>query len=241
MVVVTARRSAFLQGDQAKLVALAQATNKPVFLWSYTVPSEKSVEVVSEAGYPLFRNLDSCTRAMRTLVDFRARRERLILPAKAAPAWAPDRKAAGSMLTSAGGVLAEFQARPVLAAHGIGSGEPGNLVPPPAAPAAAEKGRSATGGSRRERGSRKPEGACCVRLTGGPAFPSAGQPAPSKRCVKVVRPVGRSTLTDSELCYTKNLRGAGPGMGGRVSQTGGTSQLSGAGEAVYHLPLEPDH
>ena len=64
MVVVTARRSAFLQGDQSKLIALAQETKKPVFLWSYTVPSEKSVEVVSEAGYPLFKNLDSCARAL---------------------------------------------------------------------------------------------------------------------------------------------------------------------------------
>ncbi|MEP7030810.1 MAG: acetate--CoA ligase family protein [Pseudolabrys sp.] len=140
MVVVTARRSAFLQGDQAKLEALAQETKKPVFLWSYTVPSEMSVEVVSEAGYPLFKNLDSCARAMRTLVDFRARRERLMLPTKAAPAWALDRKAAAAMLATAGGVLAEFQARPVLAAYGIGSGEAGKLVETAAEAEAAARG-----------------------------------------------------------------------------------------------------
>ena len=94
MVVVTARRSAFLQGDQAKLIALAQETNKPVFLWSYTVPSEKSVEVVSEAGYPLFKNLDSCARAMRTLADFRARQEAVAKQATQRVAPTADRRKA---------------------------------------------------------------------------------------------------------------------------------------------------
>ena len=62
MVVVTARRSAFLADDQAKLMALAKETKKPVFLWTYTLPAEKSVEIVNEAGYPLFKNADSLRR-----------------------------------------------------------------------------------------------------------------------------------------------------------------------------------
>ncbi|MGH6980028.1 MAG: CoA-binding protein, partial [Stellaceae bacterium] len=65
MVVVTARRSAFLANDQPKLAALARETKKPVFMWSYTMPSEKSVEILNEAGYPLFINADGCARTMR--------------------------------------------------------------------------------------------------------------------------------------------------------------------------------
>jgi acyl-CoA synthetase (NDP forming) len=119
MVVVTARRSAFLQGDQPKLIALAQETGKPVFLWSYTVPSEKSVEVLSEAGYPLFKNLDSCARAMRTLADFRAMQEALRVAKPAAVKIARDRALAGRLLDAAGPVLGEWQAAPVLATCGI--------------------------------------------------------------------------------------------------------------------------
>ncbi len=126
MVVVTARRSAFLQGDQPKLMALAQETKKPVFLWSYTVPSEKSIEVLSEAGYPLFKNLDSCARAMRTLADYRVMQESQCTAKPAAAEITRDRNP--KLLNAAGPVLSEWQARPVLAAYGISGGEAGQLV-----------------------------------------------------------------------------------------------------------------
>ncbi len=75
MVVVTARRSAFLEDDQEKLMALARETTKPVFMWTYTLPAERSIEVLNEAGYPLFKNADGCARTMRVMADYRARRE----------------------------------------------------------------------------------------------------------------------------------------------------------------------
>jgi acyl-CoA synthetase (NDP forming) len=132
MVVVTARRSAFLQGDQAKLIALAQETRKPVFLWSYTVPSEKSVEILSEAGYPLFKNLDSCARAMRTLADFRERRE-AVTGQTAPPAPMAERlKARENLrveLAAAPQILCEWHAMPFLSCYDIGDGHaPGALV-----------------------------------------------------------------------------------------------------------------
>ncbi|HEY5378937.1 MAG TPA: acetate--CoA ligase family protein [Pseudolabrys sp.] len=133
MVVVTARRSAFLQGDQAKLIALAQETKKPVFLWSYTVPSEKSVEVVSEAGYPLFKNLDSCARAMRVLADFRARSEALAKQDMQPVAPTADRRKARDNvsveLAAAAPVLCEWYAMPFLSCYDIGDGHaPGALI-----------------------------------------------------------------------------------------------------------------
>ena len=100
-VVVTARRSAFLQGDQPKLVALAQETTKPVFLWSYTTPSDKSVEVVSEAGFPLFKTPDGCARVMRMLNHYRETRERLLKPAEPISKMKPDRAAARALLLAA--------------------------------------------------------------------------------------------------------------------------------------------
>jgi acyl-CoA synthetase (NDP forming) len=138
IIVVTARRSAFLADDQEKLTALAKETNKPVFLWTYTLPSDKSVEIVNEAGYPLFKNADACARVMCAMADYRALRERLASPIQAKTGHAPDRAAAETMLATSPPVLCEWQARPLLATYAIG-GETGELARSPAAAEAAAR------------------------------------------------------------------------------------------------------
>lgn len=120
MVVVTARRSAFLAKDQAQLEALAHETNKPVFMWTYTLPSEKSIEIVNGAGYPLFTNAGNCARTMKAMVVYRARREKLFEPVQPVITASVDRSKARSALVKAAMVLSEWQARPALAAYGIG-------------------------------------------------------------------------------------------------------------------------
>ncbi len=127
MVVVTARRSAFLETDLPKLQALARESKKPVFMWTYTQPSERSVEILNEAGYPLFTSAENCARTMRTLLDYRRRREQL-LQASTAPTFAPDVGAARKLLDAAGPVLTEWQAWPLLAAYGISGGDNGQIV-----------------------------------------------------------------------------------------------------------------
>ncbi len=128
MVVVTARRSAFLQGDQPKLMALAKETNKPVFMWSYTLPSEKSIEVLNESGFPLFRSLDSCARTMRAMVDYREMRERLLTASEKAADMRLNRTTARALFDAAAPVMCEWQARPLLATYGIGAGDAGQLA-----------------------------------------------------------------------------------------------------------------
>jgi acetate---CoA ligase (ADP-forming) len=128
MVVVTARRSAFLEGDLQRLKDLAAESSKPVFMWTYTLPSERSVEILDEAGYPLFTNADRCARTMRALADYRSNRARLLQPAGTAKDPAVDRTAARAMLTGSATVLCEWHARPVLAAYGIAGGDAGQIV-----------------------------------------------------------------------------------------------------------------
>src|ERR1700688_2767 len=109
-------------------MALARETAKPVFMWTYTLPSDKSIEVLNEAGYPLFTNADSCARTRRALGDYRALRERLLQPVSAAKLFASDPAAARKLLASSPVVLTEWQARPVLAAYGIGADAAGQLA-----------------------------------------------------------------------------------------------------------------
>ncbi len=139
MVVVTARRSAFLANDQPKLQALARETKKPVFMWTYTMPSEKSIDVLNEAGYPLFTNADGCARTMRVMADFRTRRESLPVSVASLEDRIPDHAAARTLLRVSTPVLCEWQARPALAAYGIVGGSMGEIARSPAEAEAAAR------------------------------------------------------------------------------------------------------
>ncbi len=128
ILVVTARRSAFLEGDLEKLKALKAESAKPVLMWTYTLPSERSVEIISEAEYPLFTGALGCARTLRALADYRRTCEAFLKRPPAGAAAHPARGSVRARLAGAVGVLTEWQARPLLAAYGIGSGEFGRLV-----------------------------------------------------------------------------------------------------------------
>jgi acyl-CoA synthetase (NDP forming) len=121
IVVVTARRSAFLEGDLQKLKDLKSASRKPVFMWTYTLPSERSIEILNEAGYALFTSPLGATRAMRALLDYKNLREKLTARIAPAPLLREAREAGRAMLAASGTTLGEWQARPLLAAYGIGA------------------------------------------------------------------------------------------------------------------------
>jgi acyl-CoA synthetase (NDP forming) len=127
IVVVTARRSAFLENDLPKLQALARESVKPVVMWTYTLPSDRSVEILTEAGYPLFTGAPGCARTIRAMADYRALRERLLRPAGEESIAPAARAHVRANLRAAETVLCEWQARPLLAAYGIG-GDAGTLV-----------------------------------------------------------------------------------------------------------------
>jgi acyl-CoA synthetase (NDP forming) len=127
IVVVTARRSAFLEDDLPKLKELKKDSKKPVFMWTYTLPADRSVEILNEAGYPLFTGACSCARTMRAMADYRALRERVLNKPTSALAH-PARAEVQAQLATSGSVLSEWQARPLLAAYGIGEANIGKLA-----------------------------------------------------------------------------------------------------------------
>ena len=128
IVVVTARRSAFLENDLPKLRVLARESKKPVFMWTYTLPSDRSIEILNEGGYPLFTGAHGCARTMRAMADHRALRERLLRPVERVIIAGAARDKVRSKLAEPVPVLSEWQARPLLAAYGIGAGNAGTLA-----------------------------------------------------------------------------------------------------------------
>ena len=98
IVVITARRSAFLEADLPKLKDLARECDKPVFMWTYTLPAERTIEILNEAGNPLFTGAHGCARTMRAMADYRALRERWLQPSDIASAETSVRTKVAALL-----------------------------------------------------------------------------------------------------------------------------------------------
>jgi acyl-CoA synthetase (NDP forming) len=128
IVVMTARSSANIERQQADLERLAKETRKPILLWSYTLPAQRSVEILSGAGYPLFTSIPNCTRTLRAMADYRAFRARFLAPIEVRSSPAPDKAAAAKALDAAETVLCEWEARQVLGRYGIGGEGIGTLA-----------------------------------------------------------------------------------------------------------------
>ena len=77
---MTGRSSHGLERQREALARLAETAQKPILLWSYTLPAQKSVQILSEAGFPLYTDIRNCARTMRVMADYRALRERFLRP-----------------------------------------------------------------------------------------------------------------------------------------------------------------
>ena len=128
IVVMTARSPHSLERQREALARLAETTQKPILLWSYTLPAQKSVQILSEAGLPLYTDIGNCARTMRVMADYRALRERFLRPIEVTSAAAPDKASARAALAAAGPALCEWEARPILAGYGIGTNPVGTLA-----------------------------------------------------------------------------------------------------------------
>jgi acyl-CoA synthetase (NDP forming) len=128
VVVLTARSAANIERQREAFTRLAETTQKPILLWSYTLPAQKSVQILSEAGYPLYTDIGNCARTMRAMADYRALRERFLRPIEVTSGPTPDKASALVALAAVGPVLCEWEARPVLACYGIGGNPAGTLA-----------------------------------------------------------------------------------------------------------------
>jgi acetate---CoA ligase (ADP-forming) len=119
-VVVTARRSAFLEIDLPKLENLKKVTRKPIYMWTYTFPSDRSVEILNAAGYPLFTSACGCARTIRAMGDYRALRERTLNKPLTAHTPHPASERVDAALAASPSILSEYHARSLLEPYGIG-------------------------------------------------------------------------------------------------------------------------
>src|SRR5215813_8824815 len=120
VIAVTARRAAFLENDLPKLKELKKDSRKPIFMWTYTLPADRSVEILNEAGYPLFISALGCARTMRAMADYRSLRDWTLKRPQASAVPQPGHAKVRAALAGVGMVVSEWRARPLLNAYGIG-------------------------------------------------------------------------------------------------------------------------
>ena len=120
IMVMSGRAGEHIAKEREAFINLRRQTDKPILLWSYTLPVQQTLDVLSEAGYPLYTNMRNVARTMAEMADYRVRRERFLAVPVVTPAETPVRKDVAKGLARSRGVLTEFEARRLLAAYGIG-------------------------------------------------------------------------------------------------------------------------
>jgi acyl-CoA synthetase (NDP forming) len=105
---------------EGKAIAdFVRRVGKPVLIYSYALPSEKSRQMLSDLGLHCYTSLQGCVRSLRSLVDYarfqRARSERQA-PSRTA---ADVPRAARALLGTPRKVLCEYEAKALLAAYGL--------------------------------------------------------------------------------------------------------------------------
>jgi acyl-CoA synthetase (NDP forming) len=128
IVVLTARSPQNLERQREHLARVAKATSKPILLWSYTLPAPQSIQILSQAGYPVFTSIPNCARTLSLMADYRALRERFLRPIEVRAQFAPSQRAVRQALTTGAAALCEWDARPILASYGIASNPLGTLA-----------------------------------------------------------------------------------------------------------------
>src|SRR6201981_2438682 len=119
VVVVTARRSAFLEIDMPKLENLRKESRKPILMWTYTLPSERGVRILNAAGYPLFTGAFGCARTIGAMGDYRALREGTFNKPQAVCTPHPAFDKVRAALAASAPVLSEYRARSLHEEYGI--------------------------------------------------------------------------------------------------------------------------
>jgi acyl-CoA synthetase (NDP forming) len=137
--IMSARSAEGLTHEKEKLKALKAAARKPILMWSYTLPAAASVEVLSEAGFPLFTNMQNVVSTMRHMGDWNAHRERFLAMPEVRTAAASAREVAAAALAKAGPVLSEAASKPILQAYGLAVGAREQLATTREAAVAAQK------------------------------------------------------------------------------------------------------
>jgi len=128
-----------LEGEEiSEIVAQSE---KPLFLYSYTVASEKSRQLLAQWKLHHYESMEGCARAIAASWRYRQRLAEIVDRSDDRPVDLPTKESADRLLATKDAVLCEYEAKALLDSYGIRSPrEILALTPDEAVRAAAEIG-----------------------------------------------------------------------------------------------------
>ena len=123
--VISARSAKVFLDEREHLFRVAEETQKPIMMCSYTLPGEEATQLINNAGFPLFTNMPNCARTVCEMADYRSHREAFLKIPEIKTQDASRAKTTRAMLAEYDGVLCEYQAADILAPYGIDLGTGG--------------------------------------------------------------------------------------------------------------------
>ena len=120
IIVVSARSAEVYERERSNLVWVGRETQKPILIWSYTLPGASPAKILSEAGFPLIASMHNCARAVAVMAEYRGVRERRSRARQNIPPVDEERRArVRAALDAAGPIVCEYEAAPLLEEYGI--------------------------------------------------------------------------------------------------------------------------
>jgi acetate---CoA ligase (ADP-forming) len=123
IVVMSGRAGERVVAERDRLMRVKAASTKPILMWSYTLPVPHTLTTLAETGYPIFTNMRNCARTLAVMTDYRAAREAALRAPDIRTTASAARETVATALKTSPVALTEAEARPLLAAYGIGSGD----------------------------------------------------------------------------------------------------------------------
>jgi acyl-CoA synthetase (NDP forming) len=123
IVVMSGRAGERVVAERDRLMRVKAASTKPILMWSYTLPVPHTLTTLAETGYPIFTNMRNCARTLAVMTDYRAARDAALRTPEIRTAASTARETVAAVLKKSATALTEAEARPLLAAYGIGSGD----------------------------------------------------------------------------------------------------------------------
>jgi acyl-CoA synthetase (NDP forming) len=123
IVVMSGRAGERVVAERDRLMRVKAASTKPILMWSYTLPVPHTLTTLAETGYPIFTNMRNCARTLAVMTDYRAAREAALRAPDIRTTASAARETVATALKASPVALTEAEARPLLAAYGIGSGD----------------------------------------------------------------------------------------------------------------------
>lgn len=123
IVVMSGRAGERVVAERDRLLRVKSIATKPILMWSYTLPVPHTLTTLAETGYPIFTNMRNCARTLSVMADYRETRDAALRVPDIRTTASDAREAVAAALKKSPAALTEAQARPLLAAYGIGSGD----------------------------------------------------------------------------------------------------------------------